>query len=67
MGTDSKIPSLGEVVAWVLDPARTIDELIQISAMVKARCEDGSLAGQTQKAFADVAAEAASEEKAKFG
>lgn len=59
--------SLEEVETWVLDSARTIDELIEISGLVKTRCEDASFAGQTRRAFEDVSKEASDLERSKFG
>jgi hypothetical protein len=58
--------TLGEVEAWVLDSSRTVDELVTISGIIKGRCEDGSFAGETRKAFDDVSQEAAELERTKF-
>ena len=64
---DTTTITLGNVIAWLLSSTRTVDELIQVSGIVKARCEDGSFAGQVRRAFDDVTAQADAEEKAKFG
>ena len=67
MPDQTTIITLGNVIAWLLSSTRTVDELIQVSGIVKARCEDGSFAGQVRKAFDDVTAQADAAEKAKFG
>jgi hypothetical protein len=59
--------TLGNIISWLLQPARTPDELVQVSALVKMRFEDKSFAGQTQTTFIDVSHAADVAVRAKFG
>ncbi len=58
--------TLGQIEAWILDPLRTLEELYEVSGLVKIRCEDSCFAGQTRAAFEDVSREADTLAKAKF-
>lgn len=68
---DGRVPfpsgiTLGQIEAWILDPSRTLEELYEVSGLVKIRCEDSCFAGQTRAAFEDVSREADTLAKAKF-
>lgn len=58
--------TLGQIEAWILDPLRTLEELYEVSGLVKIRCEDSCFAGQTRAAFEEVSQEADTLTKAKF-
>ena len=65
-GDSSQGITLGQIEAWILDSSRTLEELYQVSGLVKLRCEDSCFAGQTRAAFDSVSQEADTLAKKKF-
>jgi hypothetical protein len=55
-----------QVNAYLLDPARTVEELTAVLGVVKARLDDASMAGQVRTAFEDASAEADAIARARF-
>lgn len=59
--------TIRDVNAWVLDPARTVDELLEVTGAIKGRLDADSWNGQAQRAFADATNAADEAERKKLG
>ena len=56
-----------QVNGWLLDSARTVDELTNVLGVVKGQLEAASMQGRTVQAFQDATQDAEAQARRRFG